>query len=112
MHPVCYFEIGCQNLPATTEFYKNVFGWNIDDQNHVGPAGPGTIGGHFNSLGHEPHNYVTIYLQVEDVAAALTKAAQGGGSILIPATQIPGDRGTFGWFKDPAGNTLGVYSNP
>ena len=69
MNPVCYFEIGCQDLPGTKDFYSHVFGWKIDEQNHVHPDGPHTIGGHFNALGHEPHQYVLFYLEVDDVEA-------------------------------------------
>jgi hypothetical protein len=33
------------------------------------------IQGHISSLGHEPHNYVTIYVQVDDLQAYLDEDA-------------------------------------
>jgi uncharacterized protein len=103
-HPVIHFEIGCDNLAATTDFYQHVFNWQIDTTNATTPAGG--IPGHFVSLGHEPRNYVLIYIQVEDVAAALADVVAKGGKKVVGPIDIPA--GTFAWFQDPAGNTLGL----
>lgn len=111
MNPVVYFEIGCKEMGPTTDFYREVFGWKIEEGNHVN-AEPGGIGGHFTSLGHEPHQYVTVYLEVDDVEAYLTKAAAAGGERVVGPMEIPGGKGTFGWFRDPGGNVLGVYRKP
>jgi hypothetical protein len=108
-HPVVHFEIGCRNSSTATAFYSELFGW------HTRPNGPATtilseaggIGGHFTSLGHEPFNYVTIYVQVDDVAAALAKAESLGGKKVVPPVEIPD--GTFAWFADPDGNTIGLW---
>ncbi len=67
--PVVHFEIGCRNSEATSEFYRSVFSWSI---NQMGPASmiqgaEQGIAGHITSLGHEPHNYVTVYIQVERI---------------------------------------------
>ena len=69
----------------------------------------GDIGGHINSLGHEPHNYTAFYVMVDDVAAALTKAASLGGKKLVGPVPLP-DGTSFGWFADPEGNMIGVYA--
>lgn len=111
MNAVVYFEIGCKDMAGTTDFYRQVFDWKIEEGNHV-QAGEGGIGGHFTSLGHEPHQYVTFYLQVDDVEKYLQKAVEAGGKRLIGPMPIPGNKGIFGWFQDPGGNTLGVYQNP
>jgi predicted enzyme related to lactoylglutathione lyase len=69
-------------------------------------AGSG-IQGHISSLGHEPHNYTTIYVQVHDVQAYLDKASSLGGTTLVPPVDIP--TGTFAWFSDVEGNTIGLW---
>ena len=66
------------------------------------------IAGHITSLGHEPHNYVTVYVAVEDLPAALKKAEGLGGKTIIPPTEVPG-MGQFAWFADPDGNTIGLW---
>ena len=102
--PVVHFEIGCRDLPSTRAFYEAAFDWNIaNDQTH--PAGG--IPGHFTSLGHEPHQYVSFYIQVDDVAAALEKVVLCGGKKVVGPLQIP--TGTFAWFSDPGGNMLGLW---
>ena len=75
--PVIHFEIGCRDISKTSSFFSSLFGWETQA---MGPAamintGSGTgIQGHISSLGHEPHNYTTFYVQVDDVRA---------GSVLI-----------------------------
>ncbi len=55
-------------------------------------AGAG-INGHITSLGHEPHNYITFYVQVDDLQVYLDKAIALGGKMLVPPIEIP--TGTF-----------------
>ena len=108
--PVVHFEIGCRDNDKTAEFFSKLFGWQMQ------PAGPATmintgtssgIHGHISSLGHEPHNYTTFYVQVDDVQAYLAKAASLGGKTLVPSVDIP--TGSFAWFADPEGNTIGLW---
>jgi uncharacterized protein len=107
--PVVHFEIGCRDRAATGDFYSKLFGWQIT------PAGPASdiqtgspqgIAGHLTSLGHEPTHYTMFYVDVEDVQAALDKAAELGGKTLVGPITIP--PGTFAWFADPDGNTIGL----
>jgi predicted enzyme related to lactoylglutathione lyase len=65
------------------------------------------INGHITSLGHEPHNYVAIYVQVDDLQACLDKAISLGGKMLVPPVEIPA--GTFAWLADPDGNIIGLF---
>ncbi|HMD32525.1 MAG TPA: VOC family protein [Candidatus Acidoferrales bacterium] len=109
-HPVVHFEIGCRNTAKTQDFYSKLFDWSITP---AGPAamiaagGPGGITGHITALGHEPHNYVTVYVQVDDVKASLEKAVALGGKALVPPVEIP--TGTFAWMADPEGNLIGLW---
>jgi len=108
-HPVVHFEIGCRDIPKTAAFYADLFGWKIDGN---GPAatidsGPGGIPGHMTSLGHEPLHYAMFYVEVDDVKAYLDKAVALGGKILVPPVKIP--TGTFAWFADLDGNTVGLF---
>jgi len=108
-HPVVHFEIGCDDLAKTQDFYQRLFDWKIDP---MGPAAmiaaeAGGITGHITALGHEPHHYTIFYVGVDDVAAALQKANSLGAKTLVPPTDIP--TGTFAWMQDPAGNTVGLW---
>jgi predicted enzyme related to lactoylglutathione lyase len=108
-NPVIHFEIGCEDLARTTDFYTRLFDWKLRTE---GPAtlidtGEGGVSGHFTSLGHEPHHYVTVYVQVDDLEASLDQAAALGGKALLPAIPLPDGR-RFSWIADPDGNTVGL----
>ena len=108
--PVVHFEIGCRDTGKTAAFFTGLFGWETQA---MGPAamintraGSG-IQGHISSLGHEPEHYTTFYVQVDDVQGYLDKAAALGGKTLVPPVEIP--TGTFAWFADLDGNTIGLW---
>jgi predicted enzyme related to lactoylglutathione lyase len=107
--PVVHFEIGCRDRAKTGDFYSKLFGWNITE---AGPASniqtgsPHGVQGHITSLGHEPEHYTMFYVDVEDVQAALDHAVALGGKKLVGPIAIP--TGTFAWFSDPDGNTIGL----
>ena len=106
-NPVVHFEIGCRDNAKTAEFYQKLFEWKITS---AGPASmidaQGGIPGHITALGHEPHKYTIFYVEVENIAVALAKAESLGGKTLVPPIRIP--TGTFAWFADPEGNTVGL----
>ena len=76
----------------------------------IAPGSEDGIGGHITALGHEPHNYVTVYVRVDDIEAYLEKAETLGGQTVVPATEIPG-MGRFAWFSDLDGNTIGLWTD-
>jgi len=108
--PVVHFEIGCRDKGKTEAFYSKLFDWQMAA---MGPAsmidtGAGAgIQGHMTELGHEPFHYTIFYVQVDDVQAALNKATELGGKTLVPTVNIP--TGSFAWFADPEGNTVGLW---
>lgn len=119
-NPVVHFEIGCKDKPKTTDFYRQMFDWDIEE----GPMGiirtnPDMkmfaaedaatglhIGGHISALGHEPDNYTIFYVRVDDVPATIKKAESLGGKQLVPEVPLP--FGSFAWIADPEGNTVGL----
>jgi hypothetical protein len=108
-HPVVHFEIGCRDIAKTQQFFGDLFGWKTQQ---AGPAATIDIGsqqgipGHITSLGHEPQHYTIFYVEVDDVQAYLDKAVSLGGKKLVPPVKIP--MGTFAWFADIDGNTIGL----
>jgi predicted enzyme related to lactoylglutathione lyase len=109
--PVVHFEIGCRDAAKTQDFYARLFDWKME------PYGPAVmiatgnsagIQGHITALGHEPHNYVTVYVQVDDLQTYLDRAGQLGGKTLVPPTEVPG-AGWFAWLGDPEGAVIGLW---
>jgi predicted enzyme related to lactoylglutathione lyase len=110
--PVVYFEIGCRDRAKTGDFYSKLFGWQITaagPASNIQTGSPQGIQGHITSLGHEPEHYTMFYVDVEDVQAALDKAVELGGKKLVGPIKIP--TGTFAWFSDPEGNTIGLLKS-
>ena len=108
--PVVHFEIGCRDIRKTADFFSRLFGWHAQDMGPAAMIHTGSdsgIQGHISSLGHEPHNYTTFYVQVDDVQEFLDKAAGLGGKALVPPVDIP--TGTFAWVADPEANSIRLW---
>jgi predicted enzyme related to lactoylglutathione lyase len=108
-HPVVHFEIGCRDQAKTAHFFGELFGWQMQRNGLASTIDTGSqqgIPGQITSLGHEPQHYTMFYVEVEDIQACLDKAASLGGKTIVPPVKIP--TGTFAWFADPDGNTIGL----
>ncbi len=113
-NPIVHFEIRSADPNATRAFYADLFGWTyppggFPDYTYVDSGVPaGTIPGGIGPT-QGGQTMVTVFAGVTDVKAALAKAAALGGTIVQPATKVPGV--TFGLFADPQGQVVGVASN-
>ncbi len=110
--PVVHFEIGCDNLPETANFYREIFNWNITADGNAATIDTGSergVPGHLTRLGHEPRNYINIYIETEDMVGDLDAIESKGGKRLVGPIDLPDGR-TFAWFEDVAGNTLGLIT--
>ena len=110
-NPVIHFEIGCRNSEKMQQFYSGLFDWTFQAGGPAAMANTGSkegIQGHLMSLGHEPHNYCVVYVQVDDLQKYLDKATKLGGKTLIPPQEVP-NMGHFAWFTDPEGTMVGLW---
>ena len=85
--------------------------WKIEQMGPAAMINTGSdtdIGGHISALGHEPHNYVTIYVAVDDLKAHVDKAESLGAKTMVPPTEVPG-MGHFAWITTPEGNIIGLW---
>jgi predicted enzyme related to lactoylglutathione lyase len=111
-HKIVHVELTAKDRLALSKFYADVFGWeieHIDAMNYsTFKAGDG-VGGGFNPVTAEnPVGTVTIYIETDDVPASLKAVEKAGGSIISPEMDIP-NTGTFGLFRDPQGNLIGLF---
>ena len=112
-HPCVMFEVIANNQEGAKSFYSNVFGWRYE----IGTGGfayvhfpvqiqplLGGIGQANSTAGFEPgHNF---YILVEDLAEAIARAKQAGGTLYMPITSLDGY--SFAMVKDPEGNPIGL----
>lgn len=112
-NPVVHWEIAVKNGAKAKEFYSKLFDWKIGDAGPMNYRGVDTGGEGINGGIFQPEvdvpNYVTIYVQVDNLQAYLEKAQSLGGRTIVPPTPIP-DMGAFAVFVDPEGNTIGLWS--
>lgn len=111
-NPVIHFEVGCRDLAKTTAFYTELFGWtptSIPMASLLNTNSTEGVQGHITSLGHEPHNYVTFYIQVDNIEDSLTKIEAAGGKKVVGPFPLPDGR-RFAWFTDPEGNMIALIT--
>ena len=109
-NPVVHFEIMGRDAAKTQQYYRDLFGWEINADNPMqyGVIAPGD-GGIGGGVGATPMGQpiVTVYVQAPDPQAALDKAVELGGQQVMPVTEVPG-MVTFALFSDPDGNVVGI----
>jgi predicted enzyme related to lactoylglutathione lyase len=119
MSRAVHFEIQASNPQALIDFYSSLFGWSFNKWDggeywmiHTGPdEQPGINGGLLPRRGPAPAemaavNAFVITVDVENIDAAMAKAASGGVEC-VPKMAVPGI-GWLAYFKDPDGNIFGM----
>ncbi len=111
---ICYIEIPAADVVRSAEFYQQAFGWKMRRRGDGSTSFDDTVGqvsGTF-VVGRPPATEpgFGIYIMVADAEAALAAVQAAGGEIVRPVDPAAGE--VFAWFKDPGGNTLGVYQQP
>ena len=110
---VVHFEVIGRDAAKLQGYYTELFGWEIDHNNSRGyglvkPPDEGAIAGGIGG-GHIPDydGHVTFYVEVPDVAQALAKAEElGGTAVFGPAEVVKGL--VLGQFRDPEGHLIGL----
>lgn len=120
---VVHFEIPFDDGERARKFYREVFGWTIDDQliphYSIVQTGPtddegwpeerGYIGG--GMLKREsPADRPVITIDVDDIDEALKKIEELGGQTLLGRQEV-GEMGWAAYFKDVEGNLMGLFQN-
>jgi predicted enzyme related to lactoylglutathione lyase len=110
---VARFEITGQDSAELQHFYASLFDWTItegaqgsgfgvvDAGEHgiTGVIGPDRSGG---------NGHVTVYVEVDDLNAYLTKVEGLGGRTVVPPTEIAEFSLSFAFFQDPQGHLIGL----
>ena len=118
-NPVVHFEIGGPDGPELQQYYRDLFDWDVQDQGEeMGNYGVvmwsegGIGGGIMGTIEGMPPNYVTFYIQVDDLQASLDKVSGLGGVAIMSPMEIAPGVGSIAMFTDPAQNIIGLYSLP
>jgi predicted enzyme related to lactoylglutathione lyase len=108
---VVHFEVIGKDGKKLQEFYAQLFGWKIDANNPMNygmvPAEDAGVGGGIASAMDGGGGYVTVYVEVDDLAAALKQAEGLGGKTTMPPMAVPGGP-EIAQFADPEGHVVGL----
>jgi predicted enzyme related to lactoylglutathione lyase len=113
--PAVHFDLIVGNKVVSQAFYNAVFNWDfVGDPTHQGYDwidNISTPSGGMNPPKETEHRLI-LYIQVSDVAQTLqdVQNAFAGANTIGPRTHPLG--GTYGYFTDPDGILMGVYSGP
>jgi predicted enzyme related to lactoylglutathione lyase len=114
-HPIVHVELSAIDPKAASQYYQDIFGWQItvapEFDYHMFQA-EGGPGGGFVNIGGEAGTKagdVLVYIASDDIEADLRKVEAKGGKTVTPKMEIP-QTGWFGVFTDPSGNKIGLYT--
>jgi uncharacterized protein len=116
-HPVAFFEVVSPDHERAQKFYAELFGWSVAADPEMGGyglvdtgAGEDAIGGGIGPAEEPGETGTRVYVRVPDLDAALDRAAELGGTRLVPPTDLPGGYGRFAMLADPDGNRVGLWA--
>jgi uncharacterized protein len=111
---ICYVEIPAVDVARSADFYRHAFGWSIRHDNDGAVAFDDTVGGVSGTwvLGRPPaaEPGLMVSVMVASASAAVEAIVRAGGQIVRPVDDNLPEK--FAWFRDPAGNVLGIYQQP
>jgi len=124
-HGIVHFEIPADDPEKLADFYRGVFGWQIDKMTLGGgmdywnlrtvptddkgmPTEPGGINGGLMKR-QNPGQGAVNYIDVESVEEYVGKAKAAGATLLVDKMPVPG-MGYFAQLVDPQGNPFGIWN--
>ncbi len=115
-HTVCWNEVASRDAEAAGDFYCGLFGWTREVMESG--AGPYTMfmNGDRQAAGMmqmteewgDVPSHWMMYLAVDDCDASAARAAELGGNVCVPPTDIP--VGRFAVLDDAQGATFSIIS--
>jgi len=114
-NPFVHVELATNDLDKAKTFYQSLFDWKLNDMDMGGgmsytmiEVGEGTGGGMMkHPMANAPSAWLA-YVNVDNVAAATTRAKSLGATVFREVTEVP-NAGSFSIIIDPTGAMLGLW---
>jgi len=112
-HPISWFEIRGRDTARLRGFYGELFGWKaqLDPSGayaEISSLDAGIGGGIAPAVEPVADGWVTVYVLVPDLKAAIAHAERLGGKLLRPIMELP--ELSFAVIADPEGHAVGLMS--
>lgn len=114
-YPITWFEILGRDTAKLRGFYGELFGWRAEpnpdpsfDYSQISPADAGIGGGIGKAQDAQDQGWVTVYVRVPDLKAAISQAERLGGKLLRPIVDLPAL--SFAVIADPEGHAVGLIT--
>jgi uncharacterized protein len=110
---ICYVELPAADPGSSAAFYERVFGWR--SRRHADGAlafddSTGEVSGHWVPGRPAADPGLLISLWVDNIDAAISDVEAAGCAIVQGVGGDPGE--LTARFRDPGGNTIGLYEEP
>ncbi|MEZ5293670.1 MAG: VOC family protein [Vicinamibacterales bacterium] len=110
--PVVRWQIVSPHPDEVVRFYGAVFGWEERRDNALGYrallAGSGVPGGVWPAPAGAA-TFVQLFIEVDDIAAAIEATLAHGGSVVVPRSVLP-DGDVMAVVRDPLGTSVGLVT--
>lgn len=115
--PVVHWELMSRDPARVAAFYEKVFDWKVQDRPELNyrivetGAKAGINGGIVKPPHPEPWpGNMTMYIDVDDLAAYRKRIVAAGGKILVEEQAVPG-MGKLSLFTDVEGRMMGLWKH-
>jgi uncharacterized protein len=110
--PVMAWQIVTRQPDKLQAFYTALFGWEINANNAMGYRVVDTgsergIDGGIWPAPPEAHDFIQLFVEVDDVPAVAKRVVELGGKIIVPPQKLP-DGVEVAILHDPAGIPFGL----
>jgi len=111
---ISHIEFPADDVERAKRFYGAVAGWEFSEMDGI----PGYFlfrtsseaGGGLGKRGESVGGVVRVYIDVDDLEAAVAAATANGGTVVTAPSDIPG-QGRYAAVNDPEGNEIGLYES-
>lgn len=123
MDPVVHFELPSDDRERATEFYRSVFGWDIQKTPFEDDVYTGVITspvdaeymheerGAINGAVIDRDETITaplVTIEVSSIDNYVSTIENAGGTLVAPKGEVS-ETGYFAYFEDPEGNVIGLW---
>jgi predicted enzyme related to lactoylglutathione lyase len=109
---IVHVEVPAPDLDEASDFYARIFGWQTVAGHESGYRffRSGSLGGGFDRDMKPSEEGCVVVVAVDDIEETLRQVEEAGGKTVKTKTAIGGEMGYYAYFRDPAGNRLGIWS--